>query len=377
MLPLVEIKSWSVRTVLNSKAEKTVEVCINGFCSSPPSGTSRSKYEVIPWSGSVENVVEEIKQILRKLERQDVDPLEMEKELLSLKERLGGNGVLAISLSLYKAGAAEEGVPLWKYISKIFGFRPQIPIPLENIVGGGKHGGNSDIQEFLVFSDSFSRDNLFMLSEVYREVKERLKRADRSFSGCVTLESAWVTGLKTEGILGLLREVADDYSLNIGVDVAAGELFDGNGYFWKKEGVLRDRGAQIDYIVDLIENYGLSYVEDPLSEDDVEGFLEIQKRTNGRIVGDDLFATDVKRLINIGGAIVKYNQRGSIVETVEFIKELKKRNMWVVVSHRSGETEDPFLSHFAVGVGADLIKAGAAGIRIVKLNELLRIAEQI
>ena len=317
-----------------------------------------------------------MKEIIRELQVHDVEPVEVERRLLPLKGRLGGNGLLALSITLYKAAAREEGKPLWKYIAETFGFRPRLPAPLENVIGGGKHGGRSDIQEFLVFPDEFSVENLFLIADFYREVKRRLELVDSNFYKCMTLESAWVSSLGTEEILGLLREMAEEYGLNLGVDMAAGEIFDGTGYFWRGEGVVRDREAHMDYVVELAERYKLSYVEDPLEENDVEGFLEVQKKIGGRVVGDDLFATDVERLINIGGAIVKYNQRGSIVETVEFVKELKKRGMWVVVSHRSGETEDPFLSHFAVGVGADLIKCGAAGIRIVKLNELVRIAEE-
>ena len=194
----------------------------------------------------------------------------------------------------------------------------------------------------------------------------------------MTLESAWVTTLPTEEILGLLRKFADEYDLGLGVDVAASDIFDGNAYNWQKEGVIRDRDAHIDYIVDLANTYGLDYIEDPVEENDKEGFLEVQKRVKGRVVGDDVFATNKELLFEgVGGIIIKYNQRGSIVETVETVKEARKMGMMIVPSHRSGESEDRFLTHFAVGIEGDLIKAGAAGIRTVKLNELVRIQRSL
>ncbi len=370
--------------MLNSKAEPNLEVCVNGFCSSPPSGTSTSTKEVRAWpSGrnlldSVRKAKRKAEEVLENLKGKDMEPKEVEEELVGERETLGGNGLLSISLSLYKAGAAEAGLPLWRYLSELFGTRPSVPKPLENFVGGGKHGGGFDVQEVLLFPEfkGSIEEWVLTLSEAYRDLKKRLSRADPSFRGALTLESAFVVGLSLRDVLAIVKNLADDYSLGLGMDVAASDLFDGNAYVWESEGVVRDREAQIDYIEEVVKDFGVYYVEDPLHEDDGEGFVELQRRIDGIVVGDDLFATNVRYLIpGVGGIIIKYNQRGSIVETVETVEEARKLGMKIIVSHRSGETEDAFLSHFAVAMGADFAKVGAAGIRVVKLNEFLRIGD--
>ncbi len=381
----MKVKDFNVRIILNSKAEPTLEVCVNGFCSSPPSGTSRSSKEVEPWpeGGTVLDRVRKARElaeeILKDLKGKDVDPAEVEEELIHNKHTLGGNTLLAISLSLYKAEASYLSLPLWRYLAERFGFSPSLPRPLENVVGGGKHGGGSDIQEFLLFPDfdGSVSEWILALSSAYHRVKELLREGDRNFVGSLTLESAWVSSLTTEEVLALLSKIAEEFGLGLGMDVAASEMYDG-GYHWRSEGIVRDREAQMDYIEELAERFGVYYIEDPLEENDVEGFVELQRRVKGVVVGDDLFATDASKLTpGIGGVIIKYNQRGSVIETVETVRRARELGMKTIVSHRSGETDDTFLSHFAVGVGADFIKAGAAGIRIVKLNELLRIGEEL
>ena len=188
------------------------------------------------------------------------------------------------------------------------------------------------------------------------------------------MESAFVSSLPVEDVLSILRGIADDLKLGMGLDVAASDLFRDGAYHWEKEGVIRDREAQLDYIEELAQTFDIYYLEDPLEENDPEGFQELQKRVSGIVVGDDLFATNEDYLVpGVGGIIIKYNQRGSIVETVRTVKKARSMGMKIIVSHRSGETEDTFLSHFAVAMGADFAKIGAAGIRIVKINELLRI----
>ena len=383
----MKVRNFNARVTLNSKAEPNLEVCVNGFCSSPPSGTSRSSKEVEPWPKSkdlLERVVKAkhfAEEILGELLNKDIEPVEVEKELIERKEEIGGNTLLSITMSLYKAAAKEEGLPLWKYLSQAFNTKPAIPKPLENVIGGGKHGGNTDIQEFLLFPrfEASAEEYVLTLSKAYRGIKQRLREVDRDFVGSLTLESAWVSYLPTEEILSILSDVAEEYDLCMGMDVAASDIFREGAYVWEKEGVIRDREAQIDYMEELVKKYGIAYLEDPLDENDPDGFVELQKRLPDTIVtGDDLFATNTDYLVEgVGGIIIKYNQRGSIVETVETVKESRKLGMKIIVSHRSGETEDTFLTHFAVAVGADLFKAGAAGIRIVKLNELVRIGETL
>ncbi len=364
----MKIERYEVRKVLNSKGEKTIEVCINGFCSSPPSGTSTSEKEFPVWpEGGVEEAIRRVKEVLKGMREVD-DPLEWERGNLHLKEHLGGNGLLSITISLIKAFS--NGCP-----ALYFG-KASFTSVVGNVIGGGKHGGGSDVQEFLLITEP-SPEGIFHLSKAYRELRSVLKKKDRTFSGALTIESAYVTSLNVEDVLSILSSVAEEYGMKTGMDMAASSLFKDNVYVYEKEGIVRDRNEQIEYVKYLVDTYGVFYVEDPLEENDYEGFRELSNRTNAFIVGDDLFATNVKYFKPVTrGAIVKYNQVGSISETLDFMEEIRKHCVKPVVSHRSGETEDTFLSHFAVGTGSPYIKPGVAGIRTVKLNELLRIYDR-
>jgi len=394
----VRIEGLHVRTVLNSKAEPTLEVGVKveggWFFASSPSGTSTGRYEVLAWpeASDVNIAVATARKRLEsavfpKLRGKDLSPPEVDGLLEEVDgtgnfSYLGGNAALALSMAAHKAYAWCENLPLFESIAELYGFSPRPVKPLENFVGGGAHGGNTDIQEFLVSTSAEDMEqSVHVLSWLYREVKHMLGERDPHFSGALTLESAFVTALPTEEILDILTTLSDfitdmGYEVGVGVDVAATELWKGGEYVWAKEGKRRDPEEQMAYIEGLIKEYGLFYVEDPFHEDDFERFVALQSRVKAIVVGDDLFATNRGRLVDgVHGIIIKPNQRGTISRTVETIKEARKRGMTVIVSHRSGETDDTFLSHFAVGVGADYAKFGAAGIRTVKLNELVRISE--
>ncbi len=394
----MRIEKLHVRTVLNSKAEPTLEVGVKveggWFFASAPSGTSTGKYEVRAWpdASDVNIAVATARKRLENdvfptLKGRDISPPEVDELLEEIDgtedfSYIGGNAALAVSMAAHKAYAWCENVPLFESIADLYGFRPRPVKPLENFVGGGAHGGNTDIQEFLVSTNAEDMEqSVHVLSWLYRETKHMLEERDPNFSGALTLESAFVTSLPTEGILDILTTLSDfitnmGYEIRVGVDVAATELWNGRVYVWSKEGKKRDPEEQLAYIEELIKAYRLFYVEDPFHEDDFDSFVALQGRVNAVVVGDDLFATNRERLRDgIHGIIIKPNQRGTIGRTVETIKEARKREMTIIVSHRSGETDDTFLAHFAVGVGADYAKFGAAGIRTVKLNELVRISE--
>ena len=396
----MKVKEASVRVVLNSKAEPTLEVELRGagwaVRASSPSGTSAGSHEAQAWprAGTVDEAVRVSAEKLRKevfpeIVGRDVEPAEVDGIIEEVDgtprlERIGGNAALALSTAAVKAFAWEQGVPLFEAVGEAFGFEPGPVKPLENFIGGGAHGGASDIQEYLVAVETGDmREDVLTLSWAYRETRKLLEERDPWFEGALTLESAYVSGLKTDGVfevLGAVREALESagYRVFLGADVAANELWDGEKYVWRKEGLELSPEEQGEFLRTLAGRYGLYYLEDPFHEDAFEDFRGLQGRTEAVVTGDDLFATNPARLERgegIGGVIIKPNQAGTLSRAVEAVRSARERGMVVTVSHRSGETDDPFLAHFAVGVGADFAKVGAAGIRTVKLNELLRIGE--
>lgn len=396
----MKINEAVVRVTLNSKAQPTLEVEFKGagwrVHASSPSGTSAGSHEAQAWpkAKTIDEAVRTSAEILTKevfpeIVGKDLEPKEVDEMLENIDgterfERIGGNAALAVSIASIKGFAWEQELLYFEAVADVFGFTPKPVKPLENFIGGGAHGGASDIQEYLVALDVENmRENILILAWAYRETKNMLKDRDPKFEGALTLESAYVSYLSADGILETLSTIRDvlhdsGYEALLGIDVAANELWNGKKYVWKKEKAERSQEEQETFIETLIDRYHLFYVEDPFHEDAFDDFEELQKRTDAIITGDDLFVTNARRIErgrNIRGALIKLNQAGTVSRTVAAVKTARRHGMTVTVSHRSGETDDPFLAHFAVGVGADFAKIGAAGIRTVKLNELLRINE--
>ena len=272
-----------------------------------------------------------------------------------------------------------------------------LPYPLGNVIGGGKHatGRATDIQEFLTLplgADSFSAA-VEANAMVHRKLKKILGELDATFTGGKGDEGAWAPNISNdealEAISSACREVSEElgFECRVGVDVAASSLWDSerNVYVYERDGVERDPGEQIEYILNLIEKYNLVYVEDPLHEDDFEGFKELTSKSRGCLIcGDDLFVTNVNRLqrgilIHAGNAIIiKMNQIGTLTDTWKTTQLAQENGYVPVVSHRSGETEASHIAHLAVALNAPIIKTGVVGgERIAKLNELIRIEEEL
>jgi len=318
---------------------------------------------------------------------------------------LGGNTALALSSAFLKAFAAEEGVELWEYAARI---KPkgkaksgkgrdkantgsadlQMPKPLCNVAGGWHR---KDIQEFLllpVHQDSFMQ-SAEKITEAYKEVAEKLKKADRGFAYGKNIESAWVTSLNSEQLLELLKEVADARLLKIGIDVAASQLWDGENYvydFGNGRVEKMNRPEHVAFLADLAERYPISYIEDPFHEDDFLGFGVLNQSIGGKgklVCGDDLYATNLERLREgikhkaTNAVIVKPNQVGTVTDTMNFVTEAQEHGWRTVMSHRSGETEDTLVCSLAVGLGCDFVKFGISGDRVAKINEMIRIEEKI
>ena len=369
-----------------------------------PSGASRGKYEVLafPPGGPDASIGLTKKVVASKLVGKSVEGQEEVDSLLHDLDgtpsfsKLGGNAAVAISMAVAKATASALGTPLYMHLGG--GKAVRLPYPLGNMLGGGAHAGRQapDIQEFLSVPVGAARfaDAVFVNSQIHKKVKSLLERRDETFTGGKGDEGAWAPNLGNEDALEVVAQACKEVSGELGfeikpaLDVAASSLYDEKRgvYIYEREGKIRDHGEQLDFILGLINTYDLSYVEDPLHEEDFDGFSELTKKAGKRclICGDDLFTTNVTRLqkgIKAGAAnavIIKPNQIGTLSDTLAAVKLAKKHGYVPVMSHRSGETPDETIAHLAVGWGCPLIKTGVVGgERVAKLNELIRIEEEL
>jgi enolase len=379
----MRVLDLKIRKVYASNSRETVEIEATTkkgkVHSSVPFGTSKSKYEVryLPFEQVVRNFARIKKYFLEEFDSlKDVDDLLHIIDKTEDFREIGGNLALAISSVFLKAFALEEGVPVFIYLNK----NPSIPKPVCNVAGGWK--GQSDIQEFLLLplhQEKFL-NSMEEIMDSYLKLGDELKKVDTLFNYSKNLESAWVTSLQAEKVLEAIEKVKSE-SLMVGIDVAASNLWNEEKYIYKDKQL--STMQQVDYMLELTKKFKLFYVEDPFHQDDFVSFSVFTKNSNCLVVGDDIYATNIKRLkagLDIkatNAVLVKPNQIGTITDTLNFVKEAKKNNMKVVVSHRSAETDDNLLSHLAVGFGADYFKLGVSGERIVKINEMIRIEEII
>jgi len=302
---------------------------------------------------------------------------------------IGGNFAITASLACAKAASNLLGIPLYEYVGGVFA--KEIPYPLGNVIGGGAHApGSTSIQEFLVIP--VGAKNFFEAQRTNALVHKTLKKIfrEKGIFAARGDEGAWAAQITDEQAFDLLNEaiarVKDETGVDvkIGIDFAATELWDGEHYVYKDKKLTPEE--QISYVAELVDRYGIIYVEDPLHENDFEGFAELTKQIGDRcmICGDDIYVTNIKRIqkgIEIGAAntvLIKPNQIGTLTDTFRAVKLSKDNGYKVVVSHRSGETEDETIAHLSVAFNATLIKTGVVGgERIAKLNELIRIEEEM
>ncbi len=309
------------------------------------------------------------------------------------KAKLGANAILAASLAVAKAAAASKKMPLYRYLAG--DVRPELPVPLMNVLNGGAHADTSvDIQEFMLVPAGAScfSDALRMGAEIFHALKAVLKA--RKLNTAVGDEGGFAPSLAAnEEALGLLMEAIEKAGCKAGkdvmlaLDVAATELFKDGKYVFKGEGVTRSSVEMTDFYGKLKEKYPLISVEDGCSEDDWEGWKSLTAKLGGglQLVGDDLFVTNVERLKRgisqkcANSILIKVNQIGSLTETLEAIKTAREAGYTAVISHRSGETEDATIADLTVACGCGQIKTGSASRtdRIAKYNQLLRIEQDL
>lgn len=413
-----KISQIVAREILDSRGNPTVEASVllesGAFgTGSAPSGASTGKYEAVElrdedpsrYNGKgVLNAVNNIRQkIAPELKGMDArDQVAVDEKLKKIdgsknKENLGANAIVAVSIATAKAAALYSQRPLFMYLSERFNHGAQLRIPHStfNIINGGKHGaGNLDFQEFHIVPStrySFSQ-SLQIAVETYANLKAELIHRNAIHS--IGDEGGFAPDLFTNtDALELLSLVIRNsrYKLHqdifLALDVASNSFFREKKYHIKDSPKPLDQKGMIDLYTNLVKNYNLFSIEDPLEEGDWNGWAELKKLLppNILLVGDDLLTTHPERLMkaiesdSCNAILVKPNQIGTVTETVEVMNIAKQHNIYTVVSHRSGETNDTFIADFAVGLGANFTKFGAPvrGERVAKYNRLLEIEQYL
>ena len=375
-----------------------------------PSGASTGAFEAVELRDGdkdrylgkgVLNAVTNVNSIIApEIEGMNVfDQIAIDRKMILLdgtdnKGKLGANAILGVSLAAAKAAADALGISLYQYIGGVNA--KVLPVPMMNIINGGKHADNSvNIQEFMIMpvgADSF-KNALMMCAEVFHNLKKVL--GAKGYSTAVGDEGGFAPNLKNdeeaiEVIIDAIEKAGykpgDDF--RIAIDAAATEMYqeDGTYFFWKSN-IRKTREEMVNFWADLADKYPIISLEDGVSEEDWEGWKLITQRLGNKIqlVGDDLFVTNTQRLkrgIDLGVAnsiLIKVNQIGTLTETLDAIEMANRAGYTAVVSHRSGETEDATIADIAVAVNSGQIKTGAPSRtdRVAKYNQLLRIEEEL
>ena len=405
-----KIKNIYAREILDTRGNPTVEVELTleseiKAVASVPSGASTGKNEALELRDNdknryhgkgvlkaINNVNNIIKPLLigkDSLNQEEIDRIMLEKDGTENKEVLGANAILGVSLANLKAAAKYKGLELYEYLGKEY----SMPRCMMNILNGGVHASNNlDFQEFMIVPNKEKyHENLRMGSEVFNTLKNVLK--ERNLLCGVGDEGGFAPQINdAEEALELIKEAItkSGYELgkdiNIALDVAASEFYNEEEDIYLLEGVKYTKEELVSYYQSLVDKYHIISIEDGMAEEDYEGWkLLTSKLSNIQLVGDDLFVTNKKLLqkgidMHIANAIlIKLNQIGTVTETLETIKLARDNNYKTIISHRSGETEDNYISDFAVGLNLGQIKTGSMsrGERLSKYNRLLRIEEQI
>ena len=406
--------------VLDSRGNPTVQVKVEGKgvegIAVVPSGASTGSFEAIELRDNdksrylgkgvrkaVDNVNKIIAPSLKGMNA--LEQIKIDKQLLELdgtnnKEKLGANAILGVSLAIAKLAANYLNIPLYSYLGGINA--KKLPVPMMNILNGGKHAGNTiNIQEFMIVPIGAKDFNecMEMGVKVYHTLKRVLK--EKKMNTAIGDEGGFAPNLENdEEAIKLIIEAIETAGFKPGkeialaLDVAASEMYqeaikigkEGSYYFWKTRD-LKTTEEMIEYFEDLIEKYPIISIEDGLAEEDWKGWAELNKRLGNeiQIVGDDLFVTNITRLKKgiqenaANSILIKPNQIGTLTETLDTIELAKRNGYKTIISHRSGETEDTTIADIAVAVNAGQIKSGAPcrTDRVAKYNRLLNIEHEL
>ncbi len=404
------IKNIIGREILDSRGNPTVEVDVILDCgilgrAAVPSGASTGEREALEMRdggtrfmgkgvlnavGHVNNELKDLVVGMDSLNQKEIDYAMINLDGTEIKSKLGANAILGVSMAVLKAAALYKGLPLYKYI----GDGTNLPVPMMNIINGGAHADNKlDFQEFMIIPQ---RDTIKERVRIGAEVFHNLKKVlnEKGLSTGVGDEGGFAPDLNSnsEGFELIIEAIKKagyipGKDVMLGIDVAASEFYENGKYNLVGEGRSLTTEKLVEFYEELVSKYPIISIEDPVDENDWDGFRLITERLGDRIqlVGDDLFVTNKKCLQkgidnHAGNAILlKVNQIGTITETLETIELAKANNYKTIISHRSGETEDTTIAHLAVGLNLGQIKTGSMSRtdRICKYNELIRIEEEL
>lgn len=410
------IEKIQAREILDSRGDPTVQTDVTtrrGFGRfTVPSGKSKGRFEAHElrdtdakrYGGmgvrtAVENVTKIIGPAVIGLDARD--QARIDRTMLSLdgterKDRLGANALLAVSVAAARAAADTSQIPFYRYLLTS-GRTPLLPVPMMNIINGGQHAGNDiSFQEFMILPTDFENfaEALEAGSEIYHTLGKMLTKKYGKSAVNVGDEGGYAPPIKIvriaiEVIEAAIREsgYVSGKDVLLGIDAAAGSFYDEKSRAYTVDGRSISTEKLFELYEDLVKSFGLRSIEDPFHDNDFESFAKITQKFAGKaqIVGDDLFVTNASRLrkgIETGAAsalLVKVNQAGTLTETLEAIELARKANYGLIMSHRSGETEDTSISDLAVGLATGQIKTGAParGERTAKYNRLLYIEEEL
>ncbi len=406
------IRKISAREILDSRGNPAVECDVlttAGFGrASVPSGASTGKFEAVEvrdggrrYNGrGVRTAVKTINNVIAKkiigmdcLNQREIDSAMIKLDGTPNKALLGANAILAVSLAASRAAAASSKKPLYRYLTALTGNKKLIlPVPFSNVINGGRHAeGNLKIQEFMLVPTKFRAfgEAIAAVAETYHQLRKLMAAKYGTQSTHVGDEGGFAPNLNSaDEALELLESAVTvagyQNKIAFAIDAAASEFYSSEkkAYLLEKD---YGSGEMVDYYLGLVKSYRIVSLEDPFQQEDFESFAELTAKAKIQIVGDDLLVTNAKRIKtaiakkSCNCLLLKVNQIGTLTEAIAAANLAKENNWKVMVSHRSGETEDAFIADLAVALGCGQIKTGAParGERTAKYNQLLRIEEEL
>jgi|TARA_B110000438_G_scaffold133827_1_gene129566 enolase len=396
----VIIEDVAIRRIIDSRGNPTVEAEVRtntGFGrAAAPAGASTGTHEAVAWpEGNVSKGIQFAEeQLMPELigqtveNQQNFDNILRETDGTNNFRNMGANISVAFSLAAAKAAADSKNIGLYRHIGNKTEY--SLPAPMANVLGGGAHAiGGTDIQEYLV--TSFDKDINTAIEAnamVHKKVGSLLKDKFPNIALGKGDEGAWVAPLENVEALELVVKATNQIEQETGVeirpglDIAASEFYSDGKYRYKEQTLTPEE--QVDFVLGMIEEYDLHSVEDPLDQEDFESWALLTDQTDALIIGDDLYVTNSERLKkgiemnSTNSILIKPNQIGTLTDTINAVELAKQADMATVISHRSGETTDATIAHLGVAFDSHAIKTGImGGERIAKLNELVRISEEI
>jgi len=390
---MVLVKSVSAKSISDSRKEKTILVSIKtnvgDFSASAPNGKSRGKHEAEPYRKDLQRDIKTLKQFSHYFSEDEIEKFGDLRRVEDIVEgHIGANSLFALESAILKALAKENRKEIWQLINPSARKFPRL---IGNCIGGGKHsktsspsstGKKPDFQEFLLIPKMRDvEEDLEINKKAKKETYYLLRERDEKFRGKKNDEDAWQTTLNEKEVLDILKGLR----IPTGIDIAASGFYKRKKYIYQNPALQRTKEEQFSYISNLIKNFSLFYIEDAFEEEDFESFSRLlKKHPDSLIVGDDLTATNERRLKkaleekSINAIIIKPNQNGSLLKVRDICDLAKKHGIKIVFSHRSGETTERILADLAFGFQADFFKCGITGKeREAKIKRLIEIERKI